>query len=310
MVARAGLIAGEMEEAGALASCSRFAFSHAAMACVWEVCLVADSGRYAEHAACAVFEEVDRIESELSRFIPTSDVARINALRDGQRTLVGIDTLDCLDLAARIADETGGAFDVTYLRTIADATPAGGHLHADRASHCVFATGGPVSIDLGGIGKGYAVDRAAAILRDWDVHDAMIHAGQSTVLAIGRPPSGEGWTVAIRNPDDPEADVGQVVLCDAALSGSGVRIHGRHIIDPRSGRRSGRWVGAWALDRSAAVSDALATAFMLMSAEQIAACCDRGAGRGAGVLASGGGGEGELLRFGALAGAGWAVPTA
>ena len=83
------------------------------MACTFEVFIPHEEARYAEHVARAAFDEVDRVEQELSRFIDHSDVARINALKLGQSLRLGMETFECLQLAAAIHRETDGAFDVT-----------------------------------------------------------------------------------------------------------------------------------------------------------------------------------------------------
>ena len=88
-------------------------FSHEAMATVFEVHAVHDDGRYAEQAAQAAFDLVDRLERELSRFIPNSDISRINELAPGERTRVAPTTLECLVIARHAFELTGGAFDVS-----------------------------------------------------------------------------------------------------------------------------------------------------------------------------------------------------
>ena len=253
-------------------------FTHDAMACTWEIYVAGEDAAYAEQAARTAFDEADRVEQELSRFIEHSDISRINALDAGQSTCVGADACECLELALRIHAETNGAFDVTAGslaltgRPTATAEP---RFEIDRTRRLVTVRAGDVAVDVGGIGKGYAVDQVVAILRDWSIRTALVHAGQSTVYAIGNPPDRAGWTVAIRNPQDHSASLGVVLLRDRALSGSGSLVHGRHIVDPRTGQPATGPLGAWALAPSAAVSDALSTAFMVLSPDQVADYCGR-----------------------------------
>jgi thiamine biosynthesis lipoprotein len=149
------------------------------------------------------------------------------------------------------------------------------HLLAlDRPTRRVAKLADGLVIDLGGIGKGYAVDQAAAILREWGVAAALIHSGQSSLYALGAPLDGNAWTIAVRDPADFAKSLGTIAMRDAALSGSGVLLHGRHIIDPRTGEPAGGDViGACALAASAALSDAASTAFMVMSPDDVAAYC-------------------------------------
>lgn len=264
-------------------------FRHRAMACVWEVFVAGEDPQYAGQAAHAAFQQVDRLEQELSSFIAHSDIARLNALRAGQTTRVSLETCECLEIAARVCADTGGAFDVTFRSAPADAeiveqtpnevpasapiTSAAGRLAITRRTRSVTVLADGVVVDLGGIGKGYAIDQAVAVLRDWSIAVALIHCGQSTVYALGSPPGEPGWTVAIRDPLAQEAVLGRVQLEDRALGGSGALLHGQHIIDPRTSQPAASALGAWTLAQTAAVADALSTAFMILSPAEVSAHC-------------------------------------
>ena len=253
-------------------------FAHDAMACTFEAIIPHADGRYAEQAAEAAFAEVDRLENELSRFIPSSDVARINALKAGRKTIVCIEVIEILELAATLYKQTGGAFDITYAsrKRVAESRHSQPY-SIERRTRNVTANIDDVSIDLGAIGKGYALDRMIELLADWEIHSALVHSGQSTSLAAGTSGVERGWKVAIRDPHDHERTLGSLTLCDRALSGSGRRLHGDHIIDPQTGKPATLQVAAWALGPTAAVSDALATALMIMSTEAAESCFRRDA---------------------------------
>lgn len=253
-------------------------FSHDAMACTWEIHILAQPRDYAEQAARAAFDEIERLELELSRFVEHSDVSRINALRAGERVCVGIDTFNCLQMAARLHADTKGAFDVSIgalLEGAANETaPLGmSHLALDAKTRNVSVDVDGLIVDLGGIGKGYAVDRAVELLREWSIEAALIHSGQSTIYALGSPPGEKGWTVAIRDPRDHARKLARISLCDRALSGSGTVLHGRHIIDPRTARPAACPLGSWACAPSAALSDALSTTFSVFTADEAEAYC-------------------------------------
>ncbi|UCG50238.1 MAG: FAD:protein FMN transferase [Phycisphaerales bacterium] len=267
-------------------------FSHDAMATTFEILIVHEDERYARQAAAAAFAEVDRLESELSRYIENSDVARINSLPAGEPLLLGLDTFECLKISARIYAETDGAFDITIGSLLQcwrkdDGTPrtpsaedlelarqrTGTHLlQLDETEHTVELSVSPVQVDLGGIGKGFAVDRVAQLLREWSIKIALISGGYSSVLALEAPSGSDGWPLTLSHP----ANRGQILarphLCRAALSGSGVQ-KGGHIISPRTGRPTSGKLAAWSGAPDAATADALSTAFMIMAPEEIRKYC-------------------------------------
>ncbi|MGA2258847.1 MAG: FAD:protein FMN transferase, partial [Thermoguttaceae bacterium] len=126
-------------------------------------------------------------------------------------------------------------------------------------------------LDLGAIGKGFALDRMAAILAEWDLDSIMLWASTSTVLARRRSQDAPGQFVWI----GPESARRSVSLNNAAMSASGTLVQGFHIIDPRFGRPATYRTRCWAKAPTAAEADALSTAFMVMADADIAFYCEK-----------------------------------
>ena len=264
-------------------------FSHNAMATVFEIIVAHESAGYAEQCVHEAFRELDRLEQELSRFIENSDISRINNSGVGQPVRVGLDTYQCLDICKRLNTDTNKAFDVTVgpllkFWSVVPCTPSkkelnsaknntGMHfLELDRDNFSVTIKKENLCVDLGGFGKGYAVDRMAEILLEWEINSALIHGGASSVLALDGPPGEVGWPVRLRNPNDYDQIIYELSLKNRSVSGSGLR-KGQHIIDPRTAYPASERDAAWAISSTAAVSDALSTAFMIMSEKEIENLC-------------------------------------
>jgi len=221
-----------------------------AMGTRFEIVLVAGPPSWSEAelraAGETAIDDITEWDRRLSRFSSDSLVSHIN--RTAARAPVALDesTWRLFKDAAAVWSATGGAFDITVApalvaRGFADsAVPARGNgargdalILDDDARTIAFSTAG-VSLDLGAIGKGHAIDCAADRLRECGVTCAFLQGGTSSGLAIGRPPGARGWRVALGA--DPHAGV--VTLADTAFSLSdaeaqrSARGH-RHIVDPR-----------------------------------------------------------------------------
>jgi thiamine biosynthesis lipoprotein len=255
------------------------------MATVFEIHCAHDDLGYARQAAQAAFQVVDALEQGLSRFLANSDVARINDLRAGESTRVTPSTLECLQIARRLYETTGGAFDVsigTGLR----------HLELRADDFTVRAQADGIRLDLGGIGKGYAVDRMAETLEEWEIRRALVHGGFSSVRALAPPPDREGWVLTLSAPGPGVSPVrARISASHMVLSASGTG-KGEHIVDPRTGGVA-RWRAAWATltlaggagggagpsgeldsgESPAAVAEGLSTAFMLLPSADIEGIC-------------------------------------
>lgn len=287
-------------------------FSHEAMATVFEVLAEHPDAQYAAQAAHAAFDLADRLERELSRFIPNSDIGRINHLTAGEHTRVSLSTMECLVIARHMFALTGGAFDVS----IGTGLPS---LELDHEAGLVHATTSGVRIDLGGIGKGYAVDLMADLLEDWGLERALVHGGFSSVLALDAPAGRHGWPLTLTDPGSPSRHLHRLSACRMALGASGLR-KGDHIIDPRTGEPARGRRAAWVVvpvpesggtggapapgsprPAAAAVADALTTAVMLLSEDEITRLCAQSPGLETWILADpadGQQGPGRLVHVG------------
>ena len=286
-------------------------FSHEAMATVFEVHGTHPDAQYAAQAAQAAFDLAGRLERELSRFLPNSDIGRVSHLAAGERTLVSPSTMECLVIARHVFELTGGAFDVSIGTGLES-------LELDPDAFLVRATRGGVQIDLGGIGKGYAVDLMAERLEEWGIERALVHGGFSSVLTLEAPPDRDGWPLTLSDPGASSRVLARLSVRQTALGASGLR-KGDHIVDPRTGEpargRRAAWVavprpaaaGAEARTdgghraAAAAVADALTTAFMLLGTGEIEALCERSPGLEGWILiepAEGAQAEASLLHFG------------
>lgn len=295
-------------------------FCHEAMATTFEVIVVYEDARYARQAAAAAFDEVDRLEGELSRFIEHSDITRINNLPANEPLRLGLDAFECLRHSARMYDQTNGAFDITIGSLLncwrnEDGTPrmpsqkelnlarqhtGTGLLILDESEHTVQLLAAPIQIDLGGIGKGYAVDQVAELLREWSIDVALISGGYSSVLALDGPANTKGWPLTISNPDNRKQILARPRLRGRALSGSGLQ-KGQHIIDPRTAQPVKGKLAAWASASDAATADALSTAFMVMNLDDIKQYCSHHPHISAMIMLNGEGKDAQkdkILHFG------------
>ena len=256
-------------------------------------------------AAEAALDLIDALEQQLTVYRDDSEVSRINRLAAREAVPVEQELFDLLQRAARLATETYGAFDVTagalvrawgFLRgprrvpTPAERASAlqrvgMRHVVLDAMNRTVRFTRDGLEINLGSIGKGYALDRAARLLRErFQVRAGLLHSGHSSVYAMGEEPATrEGWRVALRHPAEEGRRLGTFTLLDRALGTSAatfqyLEYYGRrlgHILDPRTGWPASGMAGASVTAPTAAEADALATAFFILGIEPARAYCDR-----------------------------------
>jgi thiamine biosynthesis lipoprotein len=189
-----------------------------------------------------------------------------------------------LKTALRVNQQTSSAFDITA-GSIKDLYKGGkspsmtqltsiikrigmDKLEFDDKNDIVIKKADGVSIDLGGIAKGYAIDMMAEVLIEWDIERALIHGGSSSVRALKGPADGQGWPLSISDPKDHTKILKDLSLENQSLSSSGFE-HGKHIIDPRTLRPVSHRSNIWVLTADAATGDAVATAMMVMSNDKL-----------------------------------------
>jgi len=271
-------------------------FSHFAMATVYEIMIFHKDNNYAEQAAQAAFLEIDRLEMELSRFIENSDIARINAMSKNDEIIIGPDTLNCLLKCLDLKEETNGAFDITIGRNIDlwknkstqqkidQSSLEDVQLQIDTEKFKVTLLSENANLDLGGFGKGYAIDQVYELLLEWGIESGFIHGGSSSALAFGSNSKNKPWEITLTHPVNNSVFY-KTGLHERTLSGSGINKE-NHIINPHTMEPAKKRLAAWVYAKTAAVSDALSTAFMIMSDIEIKKYCDKNTGVSAIILES------------------------
>jgi FAD:protein FMN transferase len=279
------------------------------MGTIADVGVVHRDARYAQGAIDAAIAELRSVERTMTRFRDDSDIGRANLEAARRPVVVGAATAEVVAAALAWAERSDGSFDPTIGRAVRlwDV----GHRHAPpaardvgrlagrglyrslelgrRAGEDVVVYGDPeIALDLGGIAKGYGVDRAVAALRGWGVTDALVNVG-GDLYAMGRSADGDEWEVGVRDPDDPAGISARFRISDRAVATSGdyqqyfehggARYH--HLLDPRTGapRRAGVRSVTVAADHCMSADAAATAAFGQdrTSAQRLIARVDAGA---------------------------------
>jgi thiamine biosynthesis lipoprotein len=236
---------------------------HRAMATHFEVRIADEEETYAAQASQAALDLLDKLESQLSRFRADSHIAQVAGLAPGGKMRLSEPAFTCLEIAKRMELATRGAFSVTAAAMQTQSSPPQWKLMREElAIQCVS---GRLEFDLGAIGKGFALDQMAELLRGWDCKSFLLVAGGSSILAGAPPKDTAGWSCGLGDDDAPQ----RFFLTHTSLSGSGLAVKGAHILDPRTGLPAVQQRRAWALADTAAESDALSTACMVLSEPEL-----------------------------------------
>jgi thiamine biosynthesis lipoprotein len=270
--------------------------SRVSMACTYAIVAYGRDAQALPGIVETAFDEVDRIDRLMSHYKPDSPLSRLNREAASHAVTVDPELFDFIGEALRYSRDSGGAFDITVGPLMKawgffqgeGRVPADGELADLRRrvgfQHVVLngddrtiAFDRPgIELDLGGIAKGYAVDRAVDVLRRQGITNALVNAGGSTIFGAGAPPGRAGWDVVIQDPIDARRTALTVRLRDRALSVSGSSeksfeaggVRYSHIMDPRTGRPVQGLLSVAVLADTGTAGDALDNVFFVQGVEK------------------------------------------
>jgi FAD:protein FMN transferase len=280
------------------------AFEHPAMGTRFEIIVYRPggmSGAALQEAVAEAFRTIDDLEAKISTWRSTSQTTHVNKNAHRMPIQVSADVMDLLLYCQDLHRRTGGAFDITLgpllevygyywgqgrrppRHSFEEARAKVGmqYVKLDAESRTVKLERPGMRLDFGGVGKGLALDLAAAALRDRGIAIARLDSGKSTILAMGAPPGTDGWNVTLKDPYNEEVAVDSVVLCDESLSTSACYndfedLEGGamcDVVDPRSGLPVTGVLSVTVVARTGIETDALSTAFVVMGHDAVAAYC-------------------------------------
>ncbi len=266
------------------------------MGTVLQLTLCGTDPDHTRRTSDSLFQTAARLDRLLTTYAPDSPVSRLNATAGQGAMPVPAEVMDALSLSVRYWELTGGTFDITVGPLMALWKRAPGLPSPDAVRHTLSRVGSHrivlspqgtvalaqnMALDLGGIGKGFALDRMVALLKERRVGHALLNFGHSSQWAVGQPPDAAGWRLLVRLPDG--TLTGIATLRDQALSVSGslgqsVTLGDRrygHVIDPRTGQPIQRDLLACVVAPSAAQAEALSKALLILGESEGTALLER-----------------------------------
>lgn len=261
-----------------------FEATHRAMATEFRLRIVHESETQARSAAKSAFRIIDEMEAHLSRFRHGSDISCINAAPPDIPVKVSPDAWECLLIASHAWQITAGYSDaalgalVDWYRSHPDTPAPDSKVNGAGMRNiallpeyrAVVRTHPEAFLDLGSIGKGYALDRVAEHLAEfWSIETFQLESGTSSCILGSRLKDSNLWPVEVPIAHDRTETVH---LTHGALGASAAEIKLRHIINPKDGIPIPPRQGAWVFARSAALADAFSTAFSIMPVDDVRKC--------------------------------------
>lgn len=262
------------------------------MATYFKLVIKNEEEDYALNASDQVFALIDEMEQRLSRFIPDSEISRINRMRAGDQLYLDYETWDVMKMAFRAHQLSLGTFDIGVARhmDIFRASKQGilneferhnallkeqekkskSAFYLDPDQPLIICGEAGMQFDLGGIGKGYVLDIAKKHLLEMDIDHFCISAGDSTLLVSSPSQNEDAWKFPISAKYEQKI----IKLNNQSISASGIYYQGNHIFDPRSGENDyeAPYDMAWVTATNAALSDAFSTAAFMLTTEEMVHC--------------------------------------
>ena len=270
------------------------------MGTVIEITLIADDEEAANKASLQAFQEIKRIETLMSPWLDSSDVTRINRSAGKERVKVSPETFEVIQKAQEISELSEGGFDITIgpltelwrearkkkiPPSIEEVKEKLGlvnfkNIETDQKGK-VFLKKKDMAIDLGGIAKGYAVDRAFGVLRSLGYKNLIVNAGGD--LRVGGLKNNQPWSIGIQNPRESQKILARISVSDMAVATSGdyekyfiyqgKRYH--HIFNPRDGFPTEGCQSVTIVTKDCITADGLATAVFVLGAEKGYSLCQK-----------------------------------